>query len=181
MIFLSTPVIIAILLVCMLVVLQSQRDEARSCDAIVVAPQQQIQQEQLDHALSLYRQGYAPHLLIRGIDTDTARALEQKYDLPEGTILIVESGQYRPLQQVAQLAYQHGIQRIILVDRPASMLLALKMAGDLELEGYGAPLPDTPLRADEVLRASLDYWSYIFFGSSAPCCYSIRSQTGRTT
>ncbi|NJN65430.1 MAG: DUF218 domain-containing protein [Chloroflexaceae bacterium] len=176
-----TLVLAALVLVGELVVLQGQRDESRRVDALVVLCAGVNDGDDGDdgddditvcvnHALDRYRQGLASHLVLleaaEGAAAQHLREALATHHLPAEALLTVgRSGHDQAdMQHIAALLYQHGMNRVLLVDTPDALLRHLKMARDLGLVAYGAPLPNSrspELRA--VLRASLDYWSYVLF------------------
>jgi hypothetical protein len=157
----------ALVLVCILVVLQSQRDETRRADTIVVICLPEATQEHLDHAADLYNRGYASNIVLVGNTLSKAKGLLIKSDVPESALLIAENagGNQPYMRSAALLAYQSGSRNVLLVGNPETMLLHLKMARDLGLKAYGSPLTDEPINPGSVLQASFDYWNYVLFKS----------------
>jgi uncharacterized SAM-binding protein YcdF (DUF218 family) len=161
----------AFLLVCGLVFLQAEHDETRHVDAIVVLDLAPATDTYLDHAITLYRQGYAPHLVLTGDNVAEAQEHVISQGVPDTALLLVEPPeesaptQRTPVHQVASLIQQHNWYSVLLVNDPHRLLLNLKMARDAGLAAYGAPLPDGSLTLHGVLAASLDYWQYVLLGS----------------
>lgn len=154
----------AFLLVGVLVILQGQRNEARSVDALLVIPSQGHSSFLVDHILTAYRSGYASRILLVGNDLNETRAALIERNQPAVTIFLVEtSGDSKTrIRDGTLFAYRHGIDSVLIIDRPEAMLQRLKMARDMGFDAYGLPLP-APLEANEVVRASLNYWRYILF------------------
>lgn len=150
-------------LVCVLVVVQGQRDEARRADAIVVLYPAVASRDHLEHALNLYQAGHAARLVLAGEDIATMQAALVSQGIPEAALLAQEASgsRYARLRSITELLYAQGLSSVLLIDSPDHLLLDLKMARDLGLTAYGSPVPGAEPEIQEVLRASLDYWQYV--------------------
>jgi hypothetical protein len=154
--------LVAVFLVALLIVVQGQRDESRSTEALLVLPTTKPSPLLVDHILDLYHQGYAPQILLVGQDMQPIYdALVEKHQ-PEATLLLLETAQNPALYEAIVGTYQQGIQTVLLIDRPETMLLHLKMARDMGMNAYGSPLPTTP-NPGALMLASLTYWRYVLF------------------
>lgn len=160
----------AMVLVCVLIVMQGGRDEAQQTDALVIFCPVTISEEYIDHAMQLYRRGYATRMVLIGEDPSAAHDIFIQNSYPDAAILLLEtsSNRWTDMRQMAETAYQHHITSIVLIDRPSAMLYDLKMAHDLGLEAYGSPLPTQRIEISEMIYASLDYWDYILFAGHTP-------------
>jgi uncharacterized SAM-binding protein YcdF (DUF218 family) len=172
-------------LICALIVLQGQRDEARPAGAAVVLGAAQwngvpspVLQARLDHALDLYRRGYVKQIILTGGvgsgDTLSEAAAGRQYllehGIPADALLLDEEGTttWKSLQNVAQIARTNGIGTILVVSDRFHMLRALKMARDLGLAAYGSPAQTSPIAAHSleqaryVVREAWAYLAYLF-------------------
>jgi uncharacterized SAM-binding protein YcdF (DUF218 family) len=155
--------LLALGLVCVLVVVQGQRDEARRADAIVVLYPAVASREHLEHALNLYQEGHSARLVLAGEDIANVQAALVSQGIPEAALLAQEESgsRYAHLQGITQMLYAQGLSSVLLVDSPDRLLLDLKMARDMGLIAYGSPVPGDRPEMQEILRASLDYWQYV--------------------
>jgi uncharacterized SAM-binding protein YcdF (DUF218 family) len=172
-------------LICALIVLQGQRDEARPAGAAVVLGAAQwngvpspVLQARLDHALDLYRRGYVKQIILTGGvgrgDTLSEAAAGRQYllehGIPEDALLLEEEGTttWKSMQNVARIARSNGIGTILVVSDRFHMLRALKMARDLGLAAYGSPAQTSPIaaypleQARYVVREAWAYLAYLF-------------------
>ncbi len=164
---LITLVLAALTLVSGLVLLQAQRDERRRVDMIVVFAPTTPTTAHLDHAFELYRRGYAPRIVLAGGDGDAAHAVLLERGMDDTALLVVERGSSATttMRNVADMAYQNQWERVLLVALPGEMLLDLKLARDMGLDAYAAPLPGATLDTQGVFTGSLRYWRYILTGT----------------
>jgi uncharacterized SAM-binding protein YcdF (DUF218 family) len=172
-------------LVCGLIVIQGQRDEARQSGAAVVLGAAQwngdpspVLRARLNHALDLYRRGIVGKIILTGGvapgDTLSEAAAGRQYlierRLPPEALLLDERSTttWENLENAATLARANGISSVLLVSDPFHMLRALKMARDLGLVAYGSPTRTSPIsenaaeEARYVVRESWVYLVYIF-------------------
>jgi uncharacterized SAM-binding protein YcdF (DUF218 family) len=172
-------------LVCLLIVVQGQRDDVRSAGAAIVLGAAQwngtpspVLGARLDHALDLYRRGYVSHIILTGGvgpgDTTSEAAAGKQYlvarGLPSEALLLDEHGAttWESLRASAVLVRANGIGAVVLVSDPFHMLRSLKMARDLGLMAYGSPTRTSPIsesvgvEAGYVVRESWAYLVYVF-------------------
>lgn len=140
---------------------QGTRDERRPVDAILVLGAAQwngqpspVLRARLDHALTLYQEGYAPRVLVTGgvgegdrySEALVAAAYLRAQAVPPGAILLEDQGRssLASLRAAADLLLPHGWSRVLLVSDPPHMLRILRMARAVGLEAYGSPVPDSP-------------------------------------
>jgi uncharacterized SAM-binding protein YcdF (DUF218 family) len=157
-------ILAAWLLVCGLAIMQGQNDETRRVDAIVLIGTPTP--AHLTYAVDLYRRGYASRFLLTGANLpEIQNALANQGLTPETLILAEAIGnRTAQLRQAADIARSEGIESILIVDRPNTLLLSLKVAHDQGLNAYGAPIPVTPIEISAVLREGVDYWAYVLLG-----------------
>ncbi len=159
------------------------RDERRPVEAIVVLGAAQwngqpspVLQARLDHALELYREGYAPRLLVTGgvgegdqwSEAAVAANYLQEQGVPAEAILMEDQGRssLESIQGAAAILNALGLSRVLLVSDPPHMLRILHMASAAGLEAYGSPVPASPTmhsaaaQARFLLREALLYESY---------------------
>ncbi len=136
---------------------QATRAELRSVDALLVMGAAQwdgnpspVLQARLDEALRLYRLGYARRIIVSGGtflgDTRSEASVSYEYLLQQNidpaVIVTVAEGSdtYSTLVAVRATAQPLGIQTYLIVTDPPHLLRALKMAHDLGLASYAAPV-----------------------------------------
>ena len=123
-------------------------DQARSVDAIVVMgaaqydgrPSPQLQ-ARLDHVVELWNLGVAPVVIVTGgnqpgdrfTEASTSAAYLRDAGVPENAILSEDTGRtsWESLQNVAEVAADHGIGSVILVSDPFHSLRIKLMAEEL--------------------------------------------------
>lgn len=161
---------VALVLVALLTVIQAKRDETQQVDAIVVLNTGSFPELTLNHALELYRRGYAARLLLTGTQVAEMHAILISQGVPEVALLVADESSQRTarMRKARTLAQAEGVNSVLLVGEPEQLLLDLKMAHDMGLNAYGAPDPDVPLDMQRVVQSSLDYWQYILMGMGSP-------------
>ncbi len=155
------------------VVLWGSRDRARQADAIVVLGAAQyggrpspVLKARLDHAISLWRRGMAPLLIVTGGmgsgDTTSEGAVSRKYALrqgiPDSAILVESRGRNtrESLETVATMMDARDLDRAILVSDPFHMLRLSILAGGMGLTPYTSPTPTSPISANRN-----ESWRYV--------------------
>lgn len=160
------------------VYLYGKRDEARPVDAIVVMGAAQyngrpspVLQARLDHAVALYRQGYAHTMVMTGGigvgDTVSEAVVSRRYAVERGippAVILTERGglsSAESLGTVAALMARHNLDTALLVSDPFHMLRLRILAGLLDVEAYSSPTRTSPISGDPdnewkyILRESL--------------------------
>ena len=170
-------------LVCGLIVVQGQRDDARDSGAAVVLGAAQwngdpspVLQARLDHALDLYHRGVVKRIILTGGvglgDRFSEAAVGKQYLLdrqlsPEVLLLDERSTTtWENMQNAADLARANGIDTVLLVSDPFHMLRSLKMARDLGLSAYGSPTRTSPISWNRVAEARYvvrEIWAYLVY------------------
>jgi uncharacterized SAM-binding protein YcdF (DUF218 family) len=137
-------------------------DEARPVDAIVVLgaaqydgrPSPQLA-ARLDHALSLYRAGYAPKVFVTGgkqpLDRFTEAGSEARYleerGVPADAILQEDQGRttWESLSAVAGRLKAQNLNSVLLVSDPYHAARIKGMAGELGLRSYVSSTRTSPV------------------------------------
>lgn len=148
------------------------RDTAHRASAIVVLGAAQyggrpspVLRERVNHAIDLWRRGYAPRLVFTGgtgqRDTTSEAAVAQHYAIEQGVparaILIENSGRSttESLENVAQLMQAEPTRQIILVSDPFHMFRLSLIARRVGL------LPSTsPTRTSPISKSWIQSWKY---------------------
>ena len=140
---------------------QGEIDEARPADAIVVLGAAQYSGEpsgvfeaRLQHAVSLWKQGLAPYLIVTGgklpddITTEaaTARAWAIAHGVPKEAILGENRGRdtLESLEGVASILRANDLHSVLFVSDRTHMLRVLRMAKDLDITSWGSPTATSP-------------------------------------
>ena len=149
---------------------QGEHDERRAADAIVVLGAAEydgrpspVFRARLDHAVSLYRAGLAPVLVVTGGkaagDWTTEAAVAREFAIaegvPSGSILVEDRGRttLESLRTVGQMLRDRGARDVVFVSDRTHMLRVLRMARDQGLTSFGSPTTTSPTDADLISRA----------------------------
>ena len=149
---------------------QGEHDERRAADAIVVLGAAEydgrpspVFRARLDHAVSLYRAGLAPVLVVTGGkaagDRTTEAAVAREFAIaegvPSGSILVEDRGRttLESLRTVGQMLRDRGARDVLFVSDRTHMLRVLRMARDQGLTSFGSPTTTSPTDADLISRA----------------------------
>ena len=155
------------------VILLGRWDQARPADAIIVLGAAQyvgrpspVLRARLDHAISLWRRGLAPRLILTGGtgegDTVSEAAVGRRYAMrrgvPDSAILLENHGRTtsESLQAVAGLLRARGDTAVILVSDPFHMLRLSILARRLGLVPYTSPTRTSPISLNRAER-----WKYV--------------------
>lgn len=153
--------------------IEARNDEARETDAIVVMGAAQyngrpsgVLRARLDHALTLYQQGYAPVIIVTGGkmegDVFTEAGTSEQYLLdrgvPQSAILMEDEGRdtWASMQGVGAVADARGIETVLIVSDGFHLYRSERMAEAVGLEAYSSPAPDSPIRPN-----SANEFSYV--------------------
>jgi uncharacterized SAM-binding protein YcdF (DUF218 family) len=169
---------------------QGQRDDQRPADAIVVLGAAQyngrpspVFAARLDHAVSLYIQGFAPILIVTGGkrtgDRTTEAAVARQYaldrEVPDSAILVEDRGRttLESLQAVATIMRRNGLRSAIFVSDRMHMLRVLRIAHDQDVVAYGSPTTRSPTDLDwdrrvDATRHELGALALYFLAGVAP-------------
>jgi uncharacterized SAM-binding protein YcdF (DUF218 family) len=138
-----------------------QQDGRRHVDAIVVLGTAQYNGRpspalaaRLDHAIDLYKQGYAPYLITTGgnrpgdrtTEADTGRVYAIKRQVPASAILMENTGgtTLESLKNVRALFDAKGLHTALFVSDRSHMLRVLRQAEDLGFEAWASPTTTSP-------------------------------------
>lgn len=157
------------LLTVVAVYLYGRRDEARPAGAIVVlgaahydGRPSPVLRARLDHALDLYRRGYAPVLIMTGGtapgDTVSEAVVARRYavraGVPPDAVLTERGGEntLESMRAVARLMRQRGLEGALLVSDPFHMLRLRLLALRLGLPAATSPTRSSPISADPAVE-----------------------------
>ncbi len=144
-------------------------DERAPADALLVLGAAQYNgwptrafRARLDHAAELYRQGYAPVIVLVGgrtppDDTSEAEAGAQylvRTGIPREALLIVPHGRntWQSLEAASEPLRERGVRRLLLVSDGFHLFRCKLMARDLGFEPLGSPAPNSPIRPGSALE-----------------------------
>jgi uncharacterized SAM-binding protein YcdF (DUF218 family) len=167
-----------------------QHDNRRPVDAIVVLGAAQyngrpsaVLAARLDHAIELYKEGYAPNFIVTGGklpgDRLTEAATERNYavarGVPASAILGETTGRttLESIQNVRALLDAHGLHTVLFVSDRTHMLRVLRLASDQGIEAWGSPTESSPADNDsqmhfDALMHELGALGYYAFLESEP-------------
>jgi uncharacterized SAM-binding protein YcdF (DUF218 family) len=170
------------------IVNQARQDEAAPSDAIVVLGTAQWDgrpsttfRARLDHAHSLYREGYANLIVLTGgiaegdvySEAEVGARYLQELGVPAEHLLSVPVGlnSRESLEAAAIELLNHERQRVILVSDAFHMFRVKQIASDNGLDPLGSPTTTSPIRPGSpaeqhyVIREVLAYVNYLVFDS----------------
>jgi uncharacterized SAM-binding protein YcdF (DUF218 family) len=151
---------------------QGQTDEqGRPADAIVVLgaahygdTPSPVFAARLDHAVELWLDGVAPHLIVTGgeadgdtsAEADVARRYAEDRGVPAAAILAERKGRdtAQSLRNVAAIMRANGLRSALFVSDRTHMLRVLRVAADLGIQAYGSPTATSPSDLDPSARAA---------------------------
>jgi uncharacterized SAM-binding protein YcdF (DUF218 family) len=151
----------------------SRRDEAQGADAIVVLGAAQyvgrpspVLRARVDHAVSLWKRGLAPTLILTGGtgvgDTTSEAAVARKYAMsrgvPDRAIVLEIKGRTtsESMRAVARIMDDRERKSVILVSDPFHMLRLSILARRFGLEPYTSPTRTSPITPNREER-----WKYM--------------------
>ena len=161
-----------------------RRDDARKADAIVVLGAAQyvgrpspVLRARVDHAVSLWKRGLAPTLILTGGtgvgDTTSEAAVARKYAMSRGVpdrVIVVEiKGRTtsESMRAVARIMDDREQSSVILVSDPFHMLRLSILARRHGLEPYTSPTRTSPITSNRE-----EHWKYMVSESvKAPLAY----------
>jgi uncharacterized SAM-binding protein YcdF (DUF218 family) len=147
------------------VAIAGTEDLAGPADAIIVLGAAQyngrpspVFRARLDHAMTLYRAGHAPVILVTGgvgrRDTLSEASVGARYlvarGLPPGAVVALPAGAdtYASLAEVSGWFSGRGSRRALLVSDAFHMLRLRVLAARRGLDPYTSPAPDSPITAN---------------------------------
>ena len=151
------------------VLVTSQQDQRRPVDAIVVLGAAQyngrpspVLRARLDHAVTLYREGYAPIVVVTGGigrgDTTSEAHVGQRYlvarEIPEEDIVVQPVGRSTrtSMTAVGDWLRERNLRRVLLVSDPFHMFRLRLEARRIALDAYTSPTESSPISANPVLE-----------------------------
>lgn len=166
--------------------IQSAIDEAEKADAIVVLGTSQwngnpspVFMARLDHAFVLYKNNYAPKIILTGGVSDEESISEslvgKNYLMIRGisqeVIYIEEEGHtsWQSLKQVAKILEEQNLNSVILVSDGFHVMRLKRMAKDLGIKSLASPVIDSPIAKNRItefkylLRETVVYMGYLLF------------------
>ncbi len=170
------------------VVNQARQDEAGPADAIIVLGTAQWDgrpsttfRARLDHAHSLYQNGYSDLIVLTGgiaegdIYSEAEVGLNYLNNLgvPQEHLLSVPIGlnSRESLEAASTQLLERGRERVILVSDPFHMFRVKQIASNEGLDPMGSPTTTSPIRPGSpaeqhyVVREVFAYLNYLFFDS----------------
>jgi uncharacterized SAM-binding protein YcdF (DUF218 family) len=140
----------------------SKSNEARPVDAIVVLGAAQydgrpspLLASRLDHALALYKAGYAPRIVVTGgkqpLDRFTEAQAAADYliarGVPDSAILreVKGSSSWESLAAAARILRNRDLHSVLLVSDPFHSLRIKETASELGLRAYVSPTRTSPI------------------------------------
>ncbi len=156
----------------MLVVAAGAMPRVQPADAILVLGAAQyngrpspVLEARLEHALMLYREGMASHLIFTGgvgrgdtlSEGEVARRFASERGVPDSAIIVERAGKTsaESVGAAARLMKSRGLESALLVSDPFHMLRLEILARRAGIEPYRAPIPESPIAR----RRSLN-WRY---------------------
>jgi uncharacterized SAM-binding protein YcdF (DUF218 family) len=166
-------VLIAWVVSMMMVERAGRRDEAQEADAIVVLGAAQyvgrpspVLRARVDHAVSLWKRGLAPTLILTGGtgvgDTTSEAAVARKYAMsrgvPDRAIVVEIKGRTtsESMRAVARIMDDREQHSVILVSDPFHMLRLSILARRFGLEPYTSPTRTSPITSNRE-----EHWKYM--------------------
>ena len=151
----------------------SRRDEAQTADAIVVLGAAQyvgrpspVLRARVDHAVSLWKRGLAPTLILTGGtgvgDTTSEAAVARKYAMskgvPDRAIVLEIKGRTtsESMRAVARIMEDREQESVILVSDPFHMLRLSILARRYGLDPHTSPTRTSPITSNREER-----WKYM--------------------
>jgi uncharacterized SAM-binding protein YcdF (DUF218 family) len=151
------------------VLVTSQHDQRRPVDAIVVLGAAQyngrpspVLRARLDHAMTLYREGYAPLIVVTGGigrgDTTSEAIVGRRYlvarEVPDDAVIAQPVGRSTrsSMSAVGQWLHGRGLRRVLLVSDPFHMCRLRLEARRMALEAYTSPTESSPISDNPVLE-----------------------------
>ncbi|MBB4638459.1 ElyC/SanA/YdcF family protein [Longimicrobium terrae] len=139
-----------------------RRNEARKVDAIVVLGAAQydgrpspVLRARLDHAISLYKRGLAPRLIMTGgqapgdtvSEAEVGRRYAARQGVPRRDILIENTGMttVESMSSVASMMKTRQLKTAVMVSDPFHMLRLKLLARQFGIQGYTSPTRTSPI------------------------------------
>jgi uncharacterized SAM-binding protein YcdF (DUF218 family) len=151
------------------VLVTSQHDQRRPVDAIIVLGAAQyngrpspVLRARLDHAIALYREGFAPLIVVTGGvgrgDTLSEAIVGRRYlvrrEVPDESAVAQPVGRSTrtSMTAVGEWLRDRGLRRVLLVSDPFHMFRLRLEAHRIALEAYTSPTESSPISDNPVLE-----------------------------
>lgn len=155
------------------VLLAGARDTARRSDAIVVLGAAQyagrpspVLRSRLDHAVNLWNQGMAEHMVLTGgrgtgdtiSEAEVGAAFVQKAGIPGSALLMETTGRSteESLAGVADLMRERQLKTAVLVSDPFHMMRLRLVAWQ-----FGMSVSLSPTRSSPISKSRAETWSHV--------------------
>jgi uncharacterized SAM-binding protein YcdF (DUF218 family) len=139
-----------------------RRNEARKVDVIVVLGAAQydgrpspVLRARLDHAISLYKRGLAPRMIMTGgqapgdtvSEAEVGRRYAARQGVPRRDILIENTGMttVESMSSVASMMKTRQLRTAVMVSDPFHMLRLKLLARQFGIQGYTSPTRTSPI------------------------------------
>lgn len=143
---------------------EARSDEAREVDAIIVMGAAQyngrpseVLAARLDHALTLYEQGYASLIIVTGgnqpgdVYTEAGVGdvyLQDRGVPPEAIVIEDESSDtWASMRNVARKVEGRGVEAVLIVSDGFHLFRSERMASAVGFDAWSSPVPDSPIEA----------------------------------
>jgi len=192
-----------LIILCCHIYRQGATDEATKADVIVVLGAAQwggqpspVLKARLDHAIHLYKKGYAPVLILTGgiskgeslSEAEVARDYVTRYAVPKSMIFMEQKGRtsLQSIIAVKQIMDHQEMNSAVLVSDPFHMMRILKIAKSMGIKAYGSPTKTSPISKNKwaefrhTLRESVLYVEYLLseiLGLQSVCSFG-RAHSG---
>lgn len=162
---------------------QSDMDEARSADAIVVMGASQwngapspVFAARLDHAQDLHKAGYAQKIILTGgvgkgekfSESSVGETYLVNKGLAKEDIFLEEIGRtsWQSLENIVNITKTQNIKSIILVSDGFHMFRLKKMARDLGIVSYASPAQNSPIVKNKTIESKYiarEVWVFLLY------------------
>lgn len=156
----------------LIVLLVSRQDQRRKTDAIVVLGAAQyngkpspVLRARLNHALTLFHDGYAPRVIVTGGraqgDSESEATVSRRYlianGIPDSAVVVRPEGRstVASIEAVGIWLKDRGLKSVLLVSDPFHMCRLRLEARRMHLEAYTSPTGTSPISVNH--RRELSY------------------------
>ena len=175
----------AVILYCLFcafsIVRYAGKDEATPADCIIVLgagtdgrTPNPVFRERLNHAVTLYREGYADTIILTGgyspgndrSDAAIAGSYLQSLGIPETAILLEERSTITQenLEFAKEIMESKDLSTAILVSDPLHMKRSMMMAKDYKIEAFSSPTPTTRYQTTRTKLSFLARETFFYVG-----------------
>ena len=183
--------VLIVLLLCLLaaaaiaasIVRYAKTDETQPADCIVIlgagtweGEVSPVFEERLRHGADLYREGYAPVIILTGgldprntiPDAEAARRWMVENGIPDEAILMEEKSRYthENFLYAKELMEENGLVTALVVSDPLHMKRAMLAAGDYGVDAWSSPTPTTRYRTARTILPFLMRETACYIGYS---------------